>query len=137
MKHALIVTDGRSEAIKILVIDDDAQIRNAIQDALEVAGYGVVTAANGKQGLREFLTARFDMVIVDIFMPEQDGFEVLRELGRTSRQAKVLVISGGGTYGLRRQALLWAEQLRVRHTLSKPFTLEELRTAVEQVLSGP
>jgi|SRR6266850_2955359 len=136
MKPDPIVTVGRSEAIKILVIDDDPGIRNLIDSALKAAGYRVVTAANGKEGLREFATARFDLVILDIFMPEQNGFEVLMQMVKTLPRPKVLVISGGGTLGLRR-ALSWAEQSGVRHTLGKPFTLEQLLAAVEQVLRAP
>ena len=127
---------NRPEAIDILVIDDDAEMRDAIDCVLEAAGYRVVTAANGREGLREFAAARFDLVIVDIFMPEQDGFEVLMEIGKTTPRPKVLVISGGGTYGLRR-VLSWAERFGVQHTLSKPFTREQLLTAIERILSAP
>ena len=128
-------SNDRSKAIQILVIDDDGEMRTAIDYVLEAAGYKVITAANGKEGLREFAAARFDLVIVDIFMPEQDGFEVLMEIGKSSPRPKMLVISGGGTYGLRR-VLSWAERFGVQNTLSKPFTREQLLTAVEQVLSG-
>lgn len=127
---------NRSEAIKILVVDDNAEIRNMIQTTLEGARYKVVTAANGKEGLREFRTGRFDLLIVDIFMPEQDGFEVLSQIRMTSQETKVLVISGGGVFDLW-QALPWAERLGARHTLAKPFTPEDLLASVAKVLDDP
>lgn len=80
----------------ILVIDDDEQVQAGLRGILEEAGYMVVVASNGRQGLQQFRREPADLVLLDIFMPELDGLETLVELHREYPAAKVIAISGGG-----------------------------------------
>lgn len=117
----------------ILLIDDEDQARTLFQVALEGAGYRVLTAENGKHGLRLLQHQEADLILVDIFMPEMDGLEVIRLL-RTSRPAiKIIAISGGSG---ERDYLDTAKYLGANDTLKKPFSLQELLQAVATQLQS-
>jgi DNA-binding NtrC family response regulator len=117
----------------ILVVDDDPAMRGSIRGTLERAGFEVLVAENGVEGMKAFGSNKVDLAIVDVFMPEKDGFETLREMRRHKHSMKILAISGGGDLHMA-DALTWAKRLRVNATLSKPFTREELLQSVAQVL---
>src|SRR6267378_6795934 len=86
----------RGGVARILVMDDDELLRGALRVALEAAGYEVVEAANGDEGLRLQREQGADLVLVDIFMPERDGLEVIRALRAETPQTKIVAMSGGG-----------------------------------------
>ena len=118
---------------RILVIDDDAQVRGAVRRILERAGHTVEDVGNGDAGLRAHRERPADLIITDIFMPERDGLETVRELRRESPQVKIIVISGGDrtqTMDLRKDA----ELLGAARSLRKPFELSELVRAVGELL---
>ena len=68
---------------KILVIEDNTEVRENIQEILELSNYEVVTAENGKRGVEKAKTEKPDLIICDIMMPELDGYGVLYMLGKT------------------------------------------------------
>ena len=68
----------------ILVVDDEERMRKLIGDFLRREGYQIVEAGDGRQALERLSTERVDLVILDVMMPEQDGWTVCRELRRTS-----------------------------------------------------
>ncbi len=118
---------------RILVIDDDVQVRGAVRRILERAGHTVEDVGNGDAGLRAHRERPADLIITDIFMPERDGIETVRELRRESPQVKIIVISGGDrtqTMDLRKDA----ELLGAARSLRKPFELAELVRAVGELL---
>ena len=118
---------------RILVIDDDVQVRGAVRRILERAGHTVEDVGNGDAGLRAHRERPADLIITDIFMPERDGIETVRELRRESPQVKIIVISGGDrtqTMDLRKDA----ELLGAARSLRKPFELSELVRAVAELL---
>ena len=120
---------------RILVIDDDADVRRVIRRTLETEGHEVQEAADGKAGMQRFREQPADLVITDLFMPEQEGLETIRELRRSHRDVKILVVTGsppGGPMDFRNHATA----LGARATLSKPFTREELLGAVSDALSA-
>src|SRR5262245_27907106 len=78
---------------------------------------------------------RLDVAIVDSFLPDKDGLETLMEMRRSSKEAKVLAISGGGNIGFG-QALALAEKLGAKATMAKPFTPDELVAKVAQLFKG-
>lgn len=80
---------------KVLVVDDDPSIRAIIRLFLEAAGYAVLEAGDGRGAMRVLVATPVDLVILDIFMPEMDGLEVLQELREHCRSCKVMAISGG------------------------------------------
>ncbi len=81
---------------RILIIEDDEEIRDLLESLLTREGYTVATAANGKQGVAAFLAQPFDLVITDIIMPEKDGIEAIMDLRRGRPELKLIAISGGG-----------------------------------------
>ena len=111
----------------ILLIDDEAPIRMVFQVALEQAGYHVLTAEHGKHGLRLLEHQAVDLIIVDIFMPEMDGLELIPLLRKTHPANKIIAISGG--FGMLNQ-LDTAKYLGAHDTLKKPFSLQELLDTV-------
>jgi|GEM_PF-131479 CheY-like chemotaxis protein len=111
----------------ILVIDDEEPIQRRYRVALERVGYRVLSANNGKQGLRLLEQEDVDLCIVDIFMPEMDGLELIPLLCKKRPASKLLVISGGTG---KMDYLDVAMELGAHATLRKPFSLPELIDAV-------
>ena len=121
---------------RILVIDDDGQVRDAIRRILERAGHTVLDAADGEAGIRLYRERPTDLIITDIFMPEQDGIETIQQLRREFPGVKIIAISGGDrtrTMDLRKDA----ELLGASRSLRKPFELTELLKAVSELLGEP
>src|SRR5437588_215958 len=85
---------------RILVIDDDALLRGAIRVVLESAGYEVLEAGDGNAGLRLYREPGADLLVVDLFMPERDGLEVIRAVRAEAPQAKIIAMSGGSSLQL-------------------------------------
>lgn len=120
---------------RILVIDDDEDVRRSIRRHLETDGHDVVEAADGRSGMRIFLEAPADLVVTDLFMPEQEGLETIRQLKQSFKDARILVVTGaapGGVFDFRTHATL----LGAQRALSKPFTREELLAAVRDILAA-
>lgn len=113
-----------------LVIDDNATIRGFIAEVLGRAGYQVVEATNGHEGVRLSQEFTPEVVISDIYMPGQDGIYVLRELKRLKQSARIVMISGGSRLLSGFDALSCAKKLGADATLRKPFTPYELMQAV-------
>jgi two-component system, chemotaxis family, chemotaxis protein CheY len=118
---------------RILVMEDDPSFRNAVRVVLEAAGYEVIEAADGAAGLRLHREQGADLVLVDIFMPERDGLEVIRALRVEAPRAKIIAMSGGGTT-LTISLLDEAAALGASRTLSKPFPPSALLKAIRELL---
>ncbi len=119
---------------RILIIDDEPQVRTLLLKCLELEGYQVMDAPNGKVGMELFQEEPFDLVITDIVMPEKDGIETIRELRRYLPETKIIAISGGSRSLEADYVLQTAETLGVHCTLFKPFEIEEFLNAVKYVL---
>lgn len=117
----------------ILVIDDEQQVRTLLRQALTGAGYEVVEAKNGREGLKRYRKAPTDLVITDILMPDEDGLEATLELTREYPDAKVIAITGGSGD---RNFLDVAKLFGARKTLTKPFELDHLLEAVREELKN-
>jgi two-component system, chemotaxis family, chemotaxis protein CheY len=115
----------------ILIIDDEESIRTVFQVALERAGYRVLTAENGKHGLRLLEQQEADLVLVDIFMSEMDGLELIPLIRKTRPTSKIIAISGGSSEW---DYLDSAMYLGAHATLKKPLNLQELLDAVSSQL---
>lgn len=118
--------------LRVLVIEDEAMIRQLIRQTVEQSGHRVEEAANGRIGLQSLHQAEFDLVITDLVMPETDGLEVLGVIKRQWPELPVIAMSGGGRLG-DGDNLQAARDLGAAATLAKPFTLRELRQMVEDV----
>jgi CheY-like chemotaxis protein len=114
-----------------LVIDDDPDIRRLLKDTLEGGGHQVSLASNGLEGVRQFKAKRADLVITDLFMPEQEGLETIKQLRLEFPDIPIIAISGRPTGGT---MLSVAQRLGATAVLHKPFLPEELLRTVEQTL---
>ncbi len=118
---------------RILVVDDDALFRSIVRAALEGAGHTVDEAADGKSGASAFSKGSYDLVIVDMYMPVQDGIETIFEMDAAARGVPVIAVTGGHTMG--KETLEMAGQAGADLTLEKEFTPEELVKAVDGLLA--
>lgn len=117
--------------IKILIVDDEESIRDGCQQILARKGYQVVTTGNALEGLKMALQNIYDVILLDIRMPEMDGLQMLRRLKTESPiTAKIIIITGYGTIPLAVEAM----RQGAFHFLSKPYSAVELRGAVEEAL---
>ena len=121
---------------RILVMDDDALLRSALRVALEAAGYEVLEAGDGDAGLRLQREQGADLVLVDIFMPQRDGLEVIRALRAEAPQTKIVAMSGGGQTG-QIEVLRAAAAFGAARILLKPFEPRDLLTAIRELLGEP
>lgn len=117
---------------RILIVDDDATVRAIIIQALKTAGHQVFSATNGKEGLWHFRAIQPDLIITDLFMPEQEGLAMISEIRRKFPDVAILAISGGSVAS--NAMLSVALQLGATATLAKPFEKQTLLAAVEKTL---
>lgn len=120
---------------KILVIEDNAVVRNTMMRILQSAGYDVVIANDGLQGVAAFRREQPDLVISDIIMPEQEGIATIRQILGENPGTKIIAISGGGRIG-NTDFLQIAKRMGASDALPKPFDPEELLSRVTTCLNA-
>jgi DNA-binding response OmpR family regulator len=113
----------------ILVIDDEPRIANVIRLNFEVEGYEVISAQNGHEGLRKLTEHLPDVVILDVMMPEMDGYEVLRTIRKVSTVPVVMLTVRADEADKVRGLELGADDY-----VTKPFSQRELLSRVKAVL---
>jgi CheY-like chemotaxis protein len=121
--------------VRILVADDEPAILAAVRVVLEAAGFEVSEAPDGLAALRVCRTQSVDLVLCDVFMPNQDGLETISVLRQQNPSVKIVAMSGGAsvwTSGL----LATAQQLGASAVLHKPFTGKQLLGVIRQVLKS-
>lgn len=120
---------------RILVVDDEEPARFTIRDILESAGHEVDEATNGNEAISSQSANPFDLIIIDIIMPEKEGVGTIIELKRDYPDLKIIAISGGGrTKNL--DYLQLADEFGAYRILAKPFFEEELLERVNVCLAG-
>jgi two-component system NtrC family response regulator len=117
-------------ASKILVIDDDASLRRVIEYNLQEAGYQVLTAASGEEGLRLFVEEAPALIISDMKMPLMDGMQVLKAVKERSPETLVIMITAFGTVDVAVEAM----KAGAYDYITKPFNRDELRLTVVKAL---
>ncbi len=119
-------------AKRILVVDDDENILSLERTILEQKGFHVTTAAGGEDALKLLREQAFDLVLLDVMMPDKDGFEVCRQIKQDSRTKTIPVIfltaKGGG------EALAEGFASGAVMYINKPFTANKLLTIVNTML---
>jgi DNA-binding response OmpR family regulator len=122
----------RMSARRILVLDDDSDIRDLLRVLLERAGFSVEEAADGKAGLRAFYATSPDLVLLDVSMPELDGWKTLERI-RDLSDVPVIMLSARSAELEKVRAL----QAGADDYVTKPFGRQELLARVEAVLRRP
>ena len=117
---------------RILLVDDDREIVETMRIALEAAGYEIIIARDGNQGLALVERENPDLVILDMMMPKRSGFLVLEKIRRT-RPVPLRVIMVTANEGSRHKA--YAEMLGVDDYLRKPFAMARLLDSVGRLLA--
>ena len=119
---------------EILVIDDMAGVRRAVDSMLKHAGHKVTVASDGAEGMELLKQRRFDLVVVDILMPKLDGSEVIFQLTAQPNHPPVIAISGGGA-GLSASEALSSARLKADAFIEKPFDKDQFMGLVDKILS--
>jgi DNA-binding NtrC family response regulator len=114
---------------RILVVDDNADMRVSLQRLLSLLGYEVETAADGNQALAAHRARAFGTVITDIFMAGKEGMETIAAFKREWPRVRVIAMSGGGERA-KNDYLRAALHIGADATLQKPFSLESLKLAL-------
>src|SRR5581483_3622512 len=120
---------GRAPSRRVLVVDDDDDIRLLLEELLRGAGYGVVTATDGRAALRTFHADPTDLIVLDLSMPELDGFETLERLRDLSDVPVILLTARAGEIDKVRGFRGGADDYVV-----KPFGRQELLARIEALL---
>jgi CheY-like chemotaxis protein len=119
---------------RILVVDDDPVSRSILRGIMEGSRHVVEEAADGVQAMKAYRRAPFDLVITDIFMPEKEGVELVREMRQEFPGARIIAVSGGSS-SARFDSLDWIKAFGVSHTFTKPFDRRAILAAVDELLS--
>jgi len=117
---------------KILVIDDEPQVRRLIRQMLTRAGHTVQEASDGAEGLEQLRVDPPDLIITDILMPNKEGIETIRDVRRQAPGLPILVISGNPGSSLYMEM---ARMLGAHAALAKPFRTVDLLRAVDDLLA--
>ncbi|HQU73156.1 MAG: response regulator [Calditrichaeota bacterium] len=115
---------------KILVIDDDQQLRKMLVRILKSNGYDVRQAGNGEEGMKLLCEDVPELVITDIVMPDKEGLETISDIRRQFPQVKIIAMSGGGHSIDAANPLFIAGKIGASHTLTKPFEIEKILDVV-------
>ena len=118
---------------RILIIDDESQIRSMLRLMLERGGYEVIEAADGMEGIRQYRDNPADLIITDLIMPNKDGIGMIIELKKEFPEVKIIAMSGGGVN--RPEGYLdGAKKLGATRTLTKPIDRDKMLSAVKETL---
>ena len=118
----------------ILIIDDDKSILGFLKEMLMCEGFSVLTALDGKEGMKLFNDNQVDLVITDMIMPKKEGTEIIIKMKKICPDIKIIAMSGGG-FGLPEHYLDTAKYFRAQYTFEKPFNPSDLLVAVYELLN--
>jgi DNA-binding response OmpR family regulator len=117
-------------ATRILYVDDEEDLRALIQSQLTLEGYAVDVAGNGASAIASLARSPYDVVLLDLHMPDMDGADVIEELNRRGQRANWIVLTGDTSETARTRCLA----LGVDTFLHKPFHFRELVSSINRVL---
>jgi DNA-binding NtrC family response regulator len=117
---------------RILVIDDEIEIRESLEALLQMEGYEVDLAQNAAEGERRFESRAYDLVLLDLMMPDKSGMEVLRDVRERDRHTPIFMITAYGTV----EAAVQAVKLGANDYLPKPWDNEKLLIEIDRIIAG-
>ena len=117
-------------ASRILLVEDEENLRSTIRLNLEMEGYDVTEARDGKVAFNLFRSAHFDLIILDVMLPEMDGYTLCQKIRLENTQVPVIFLTAKGASDERVQGL----KLGADDYLAKPFNLEELLLRINSLI---
>lgn len=120
---------------KLLLIDDDQAVRETLAEFLAGTGHEVITVGSGRQALEVLSEGSFDLIVVDVFMPDVEGMELIRLLSQEVSMPPLIAISGGGGILPPNWSLKSTEVYGVEYALFKPIDMTVFLSTVEQALN--
>lgn len=131
------ITPPAPARARLLVVDDDAQIGVSLVQLLRRHGYGAESVRNGREALARISRHPVDVILSDIFMPDFDGFELLRILVKVSPRPRLVAMTGGDNSAMP-DMLRVAVQLGAERGIRKPFEPDQLLRLLNEMLgTGP
>lgn len=116
--------------MRILLVEDEVNIREVVKMNLELEGYEVVGTDNGKDAIRFFHGQHFDLLILDVMLPEISGFQICEQVRLSNSEVPIIFLTAKDTAGDRVSGL----KLGADDYLTKPFNLEELLLRVQNLI---
>ncbi len=117
---------------RILVVDDEAEIRESLQTLLSFEGYQVDLASNGAEGLQQLGRSVYDLLLLDLMMPDRSGMDVLVELRERDRETPVFLITAYGSV----EVAVGALKAGANDYFSKPWDNDKLLIEIERMIRG-
>ncbi|MDP9055129.1 MAG: sigma-54 dependent transcriptional regulator, partial [Acidobacteriota bacterium] len=123
---------GGASRGRILVVDDEIEIRESLEALLDSEGFQIDLAANAAEGERKLESRAYDLVLLDLMMPDKSGMEMLRDVRERDRHTPIFMITAYGTL----EAAVQAVKLGANDYLAKPWDNEKLLIEIERVIAG-
>lgn len=115
---------------KILIVDDESNIRLQLNKCLAKEGYYIEEASNGEEALQLIYNKKYDLILMDVQMPELNGLDVLKRIRKFGNSTRVIMMTAFGTVEMAVDSM----KIGAVDFLSKPFTLSKVRAVVKEVL---
>src|SRR5262245_31567863 len=128
--HHALMQSRQHKTVRVLVVDDEPQLRRALERALKLEGYDVEMAADGEEALGSVASGPVDAIVLDVLMPKRDGLEVARELRARGDQTPILMLTARDAVQDRVDGL----DAGADDYVVKPFALEELLARLRALL---
>ena len=118
---------------KILIVDDECEIRKMLQRVLGRSGHELFEASNGEEAMEQLRQESHELVITDIVMPEKEGLETIMQIRRDFPHVKIIAMSGGGRVAATNY-LEMAQRVGADRIFEKPFDRTDVINAVRELL---
>ena len=115
---------------RLLIVEDEDAIRSGLVDVFVYHGYAVETADNGDEGLRQALSGKYDLILLDVMLPGVDGFEICNRIRQQDRQQPVIMLTAKSSD----EDIVQGLTLGADDYVAKPFSVTQLVLRVQAVL---
>jgi DNA-binding response OmpR family regulator len=119
---------------RILIVDDNDSFRKMLKVALEKTEYEIEEACNGKMGCELYFQKPFELIVMDLFLPEKDGIQAIHEIKEECTDVKIIAISGVSSEGRTSFLLNRAHEYGADIEMKKPIKIKELLININNLL---
>jgi Response regulator containing CheY-like receiver, AAA-type ATPase, and DNA-binding domains len=116
---------------RILIVDDEEAIRESLETLLEIEGYGVELAVNATEGLKKMEGSNYDLVLLDLMMPDRSGMEVLHDVRQRDQETPIILLTAYGSIEVAVNAL----KAGASDYFSKPWDNEKLLVEIGNMIA--